>query len=161
VTFRTRLLLASLATLATGLGALLIIGNVLLRHEAGAQTRHLLQERAAAQLAALEVVDGRIRILESANDEALDRQAWILQDGAVIERPASVSAELDRVAVAFGRRGGVAQRSAGHDVELRTEPVRAGAGGPIAGSVVVALSVAPVERLEQLVLAGSPPSRRA
>jgi signal transduction histidine kinase len=155
VTFRTRLLLASLSTLAIGLGALLILGNVLLRHQVGTQTRDLLHERVAAQLATLTVVDGKIRVQEAVNDDALDRQAWILENGVVIERPAGISAALDRTAVALGRHRQAVQRSAGHDLELRAEPVRSDDGGPAVGAVVVAISVASVERLEKLVLIGS------
>ena len=150
MTFRTRLLLASLSTLAIGMGALLVLGNTLLDRQVTRQTRSLLRERSAAQLAALRVEAGRIDVGEPANDDVLDRQAWILEGRRVLERPADASPAVDRLAVALGRRGRIAYRTAPHDLELRAEPVP-GADG----AVVVAISTESVERLRQLVLIGS------
>jgi signal transduction histidine kinase len=155
VTVRRRLLLASLSTLALGLAVLVLLGNVLLRQHVGDQTEALLRERASAQLATLRVDNGRIQVQEAVNDDALDQQAWVLEGASVIERPATASPKLDRLAVAMGRRAQTQQRDVGHDTVLRVEPVRADDHGPVVGSVVVAVSVASVERLEQLVLIGS------
>jgi hypothetical protein len=46
MTFRGRLLLTSMLTLAVGLGALLLIGNVVLRERADAEQGGLLRSRA-------------------------------------------------------------------------------------------------------------------
>lgn len=155
MTFRTRLLLASLSTLAIGLASLLVLGNVLLDQQVKQQTRSLLRERTAAQLAALQVVDDRVVIGEPANDDALDRQAWILEGRRVLERPADASPRVDRIAVALGRRGRRALGHASGDIALRAEPVRADDGGRVVGAVVVALPTASVERLQGFVLGGS------
>ena len=61
MTFRTRLLATSLLTLVVGLGALVVAGNVLLAVQIHAQQSSLLQERAQALLASLEVRGGRDR----------------------------------------------------------------------------------------------------
>ena len=68
MSLRTRLLLTSLATLAVGLGALLVVGNVLLAARVQAETTSLLQARAEAQVAALSVAGGRLVARESPND---------------------------------------------------------------------------------------------
>jgi signal transduction histidine kinase len=149
VSFRRRLLAASLATLAVGLGALLIAGNVLLSHRVGDETEGLLSAHAQAQVAALDVTADGVRPRETPNDQQLDREAWILSGGKVIERPAAVAPAVDRLAVALGRARRTAEVEAPGDLKLRSEPVGR------AGAVVVALSTAPLERLQQEVLIGS------
>ena len=101
---RTRLQLASLLTLAIALGALLVVGNVLLRSGVDAQASSVLRARTDAQLAALIVTAHGLRVHESPNDQVLDRRSWVLDGDRVIERPAGISAQLDRVAVGLGRR---------------------------------------------------------
>ena len=78
MSLRTRLLLASLTTLTIGLGALLIVGNVLLRAGVRAQATSVLRARADAQVAALRVTDRRIEVRESPTDGVLDRSAWVI-----------------------------------------------------------------------------------
>src|SRR3954454_9001205 len=155
MTFRTRLLVASLSTLAVGVGALLVLGNVFLGHQADQETHHLLRERAAGQVAALRVGARGVTVRESPNDDALDRRAWILDGDRVVERPAGVNSEVDRLAVRLGRAGRVVERRAAGDVALRAEPVYPDGASNPAGSVVVALSVESVEQLEAAVLIGS------
>jgi len=75
VSFRTRLLVVSLTTLAVGLGALVVVGNVVFGARVRAETSNLLEARADAQLAALNVDAGRVRVNESPNDRVLDRRA--------------------------------------------------------------------------------------
>ncbi len=82
VSFRSRLLLDSLATLAVGLGALLVAGNVLLRQRVHAEASSLLRARAEAQIAALRVTRRACASARRANDGVLDRHAWVLDGGA-------------------------------------------------------------------------------
>ena len=118
MSFRTRLLVTALATLAVGLGALLVIGNVLLASGVRSEASALLQARAEAQMAALNVTGGSVApaTREPANDEALDRLSWVLDGRRVVERPADASAALDAEAVALGRagKGGGARRAGRH-----------------------------------------------
>jgi signal transduction histidine kinase len=151
MTFRTRLLLVSLSTLAIGLGALVVIGNVVFGARVRAEASSLLRARADAQLAAVTVQGGHVRVHESPNDAFLDRQSWVLQDGRVIERPRGVSAALDRAAIALGRQVGTRESEGPDDTRLRTQPVATAS----AGAVVVGLSVAPFETLQAEVLVGS------
>jgi signal transduction histidine kinase len=145
----------SLLTLASGLGALLALGAVLVRVGVIAQARSELRGRAEAQLATLRVVHGAVKVHESPNDETLDRRSWVIQGDNVLERPAGISTALDRAAVALARRPLPAQIDGPDDIRLRAVPVLAGRPRMRAGAVVVGYSMAPLERLEKEVLLGS------
>ena len=155
MSFRLRLLATSLLTLVIGLGALLVAGNVLLERRVDSEATSLLHARAQAQLAALTVTPRRIIVRDTPNDTLLDRQSWVLDDGRVIERPAGVPAALDRAAVALGRAGRRTERGGPHRTRLLALPVAAPGSSRPRGAVVVALSVRPLERLEQEVFVGS------
>src|SRR3954469_1297542 len=155
MSFRRRLLLTSLATLAIGLGSLLVAGNVLVARGVRSEASALLRARADAQLAALDVGAGAVSVRETANDEVLDRQSWVLAGRRLVESPTDASAALDGAAVALGRRGAVAERDGPGDVRLRARPVYAAGSATPSGSVVVALPLAPLERLRHKILLGS------
>ncbi|MEA2144166.1 MAG: two-component system, OmpR family, heavy metal sensor histidine kinase CusS, partial [Solirubrobacteraceae bacterium] len=155
MSFRARLQLSALATLVVGLGAVLIAGNVLLEHRVDSEATGLLRGRAEAQVAALAVTPAHVRVRETANDTVLDRRSWVLDADQVVERPAGASAALDRAAVALGRARRAAEQRGPAQTRLLAVPVWAPGRGDPAGAVVVALSVRPLERLEQEVLLGS------
>jgi signal transduction histidine kinase len=155
VSFRTRLVITSLVTLAVGLGALLVAGNVLLAQRVRSEATSLLRARAEAQIAALTVTPTKVVVRETPNDAMLDRRSWVIVDGRVVERPAGVSRELDRMAVAIGLQERTIERDGTDDLRLLAEPIRAPGTDTPRGAVVVALSVAPLENLQQLVLFGS------
>jgi signal transduction histidine kinase len=155
VTVRRRLLLVSLLTLAVGLGALLVLGNVLLRAGVRAQAEGILRARADAQLAELSVTPAGIRVRESSSDEVLDRSTWVLDGDRVVERPTGVSARLDRSAEAMGRQRRQAQRDAPGDMRLRAVPVPVPGSDQTAGAIVVGYAMAPLERIQHEVLMGS------
>lgn len=152
---RARLLLVSLLTLAMGVGALLIVANVLLRSGVSAQATSVLRARAEAQLAALRVTPTGIRVPDVPHDEALDQRSWVLFGDRVVERPLNVPPALDRGALALGRGRAGAERDGPDDIRLRSAPVTApGAARPV-GAVVVGYSLAPLERVQHEVLLGS------
>jgi signal transduction histidine kinase len=155
MTFRLRLLLTSLVTLAVGLGALLVAGNVVLERRVDSEATNLLHSRAQAQIAALTVTPTRVRVRETPNDTLLDRQSWVLDGDRVVERPAGISRELDRAAIALGRARRRVERGGPNRTRLLAVPVSARGAARPSGAVVVALSVRPLERLEQEVLVGS------
>src|SRR4051812_38575264 len=155
MSFRLRLLLASLATLVVGLGALLVAGNIVLGRSVDDEITSLLRARAEAQVAALSVTPGRVRARETPNDALLDREAWVLDGDRVVERPAAVAPSLDAVAVALGRARKATERSGPSRTRLLAVPVSAARGTPASGAVVVALSVRPLGRLGQEGLLGS------
>src|SRR6185503_4708259 len=153
MTFRRRLLASSMLTLVVGLGALLVVGNVVLGVSANNDQMRLLQTRVDAEIAALTVRDGHVVVRSSPDDQSLDREAWIFDGRRVVERPASGDPAVNRAAMRLGRAGRTAETRAGDDVAIRAEPVVA--GGRRVGTVVVAMSVEGVERLRRYVLLGS------
>lgn len=155
MSFRARLVVTSLVTLAVGLGALLVAGNVLLAQRVRSEATSLLRARADAQMAALSVTGNRVVVRETPNDATLDRRSWVIADGRVLERPTGVPAALDRLAVALGRQERTRQIEGTDDIRLLSVPIRTGGSRVPRGAVVAALSVAPLESLQQWVLLGS------
>lgn len=156
MSFRARLLLASLATLTIGLGALVVAGNVLLETRVNAEQSGLLKAQAEAQIAALTIsAAGRVVVRETPNDPTLDRGSWVFDRQRVLERPRGASAALARAALALGRTRRVVERDGPGDLQLRAQPVFAHRNRTPVGAVVVARSGAPLERVEQQVLIGS------
>jgi len=72
MSLRTRLLGVSLLTLAIGVGALLVVGNVLLRAGVHDQAQSVLRARAEAQLAALNITPTSVGVRNAPNDQSLD-----------------------------------------------------------------------------------------
>jgi signal transduction histidine kinase len=155
VSLRARLLVVSLLTLGAGLGALLALGDVLVHIGVNAQAASVLRGRAEAQLATLRVAHGAVHVRETPNDQALDRGSWVIEGGRVLERPAGISAALDRAATALARQWLPAQADGPDDLRLRAVPVLGGKPRRRVGSVVVGYSMAPLERLQQEVLVAS------
>lgn len=150
---RARLLLTALLTLAVGLGALVVAGNALLDRRVETEATALLRERADAELAALDLRGGHVRVREVPNDARLDRQAWVLEGDRVVERPRGAPPELDALAVQLGRRGVAAEAEDSNDVRVRAQPVVQ--GGRRLGVVVVAYDVNSLETLQKEVLIAS------
>jgi signal transduction histidine kinase len=155
VSFRNRVLLTSLVTLAVGLGALVVAGNVLLNARVHAEASSQLRAHAEAQLAALDVTGDRVRVRDAPNDAALDRRAWVLAGTRVIQQADNVSPTLGRLAIRLGRAGRAGEFDAPNDVRLRVEPIQQpGRRAPV-GAIVVATSTQALETLQKQVLFGS------
>jgi signal transduction histidine kinase len=155
VSFRNRVLLTSMVTLAVGLGALVVAGNLLLRARVHAEASSQLRAHAEAQLAALDLSGGRVRVRQAPNDAALDRRAWVLDGARVIERADNVSPALDRRAVRLGRTRRAGEVDAPHDIRLRVLPITAPGRRRPVGAIVVAFSIETLETLQREVLLGS------
>lgn len=155
MSFRTRLLAVALTTLAVGLGALLVIGNVLLGVREHSETSRVLRGRIDAEVAALDVRRTGIRVRETANDRALDRAAWVFDGGRAIERPAGASPALERAALALGRSTVATEVNGPNHFRLRVAPVVRPGGGQVVGAVVAGVSTTPVDHLRREVLVGS------
>jgi signal transduction histidine kinase len=152
---RRRLLLTSMATLVVGLGALLVLGNVLLAERARAETSNLLRANADSQVSALHVTPTGIHLRKTANDASLDARGWVLDGRRVIERPREASPALDGLAVRLGRAGRPIEIGGPGDTRLRVQPVRAPGSHRVVGAVVVVSSTESLEQLRKAVLLGS------
>ena len=154
MTFRLRLVLASMSVIVVGLGALLVLGNVLL---APARQGRDLDRRARATPTRSVRARGdgdRVSVRPTANDAALDRRGWVFDGDRVVERPAWCAGRA--------RPAGPAPRPCAQARRGRRPGRGARAGGPVrlaaparVGAVVVAYSVEPLERLQQTVLLAS------
>ncbi len=152
---RARLMLVSLTTLAVGLGALLVAGNVLLSKRVGAQISSVLRANADAQVSALSFSSGGVVVRPTPNDATLDRRSWVLAGDRVIERPDGASPRLHRAAVALGRAQRVAEVGGPDDTRLRAEPVLIPGTRRTGAFVVVAFSKVSLQRLQEGVAVGS------
>ena len=152
---RHRLLAVSLLTIAVGVGALLVVGNVLLRTGVRAQATSVLRGRAEAQLAALRISANGVGVAEAPNDQALDRRSWVFDGTRLIERPAGLSPALDRAAIALAAVTRTVERDGPADLRLRATPVVDPATGHRVGAVVVGYSMVQLEHLQHEVLIGS------
>ncbi|HZO35625.1 MAG TPA: HAMP domain-containing sensor histidine kinase [Solirubrobacteraceae bacterium] len=155
MSLRSRLLLTSLAALAVGLAAMLIVGNVLLDQRVHSEASTVLRANTDAQLSALDVTARGVSVRQTANDAVLDRRSWVLDGQRVIERPPRVSAELDRAAVALGRNATGAEIDGPDEIRLRATPIRAPRSSKVVGSVVVGFDTTSLERLQKIVLLGT------
>lgn len=154
MTFRSRLTLTAMVTLAVGLGSLLVIGNVLLARRVSAEVSSLLRARAEAEIAALSVGEQGVRVRETPNDTVLDRRSWVFSNGRLVERPSEVSDALNQAALSLGQVAAAVERDGPDEERLYARAVR-GPNGARAGTVVVAVSVRSLERLQREVLIGS------
>ena len=154
MSFRTRLTLVAMTTLALGLGALLVIGNVLLDRRVDDETSNLLSERATALSVALVVSDHGVHERKTVVEEVLERQSWVFSGGKVIERPAEAPAVLDAAATALKGSTRVREVGGPGETRLRAQPVRAPSGRQV-GTIVIAQSTAAVHDLQKKVVLGS------
>lgn len=155
MSLRARLLGISLLTLAIGVGALLVIGNVLLRTGVHDQAQSVLRARAEAQLAALNVTTTGVGVRDAPNDQSLDERWWVLDGDRVVERPNGVSPDLNRAAIALGRQRRTASLDGPGDIRLHTVPVTAPGSGRAIGAVVVGYSMEQLEDVQHEVFIGS------
>ena len=155
MSFRARLLVVSSATLALGIGTLLVFANLLLSVQVQHEASSVLAARAQAQIAALSVVGGQLRERAAPNEARLDRAAWIFAGGRRVESAPDAPAGLTAAAVALSRQPPGAERDGPAGQRLRVEPVFAGHPRRQVGAVVVAYAAHPLQVLQAEVLLGS------
>ena len=144
-------LVVALWVLVVSIAANLLLSAVLAR-----QADSVLQARAEATAATLQVAsDGRVTVDDSRSDRALDVGTWILSgDSTVVERPAGSSPALDRRATALAGNGLRAVDSGLADpVRLLALPVLD--RGRQVATVVTSTSLAPYRQVERLTLFGT------
>ena len=156
MSFRTRLLLVSLTTLAVGLGTLLVVGNVVLATRVRAETSSLLKARADAQLAAIDGQERpRGRPRERQRRRCSTASRGCSRTGRCSSGPPLSLRRSTGPPSRSARRGGRREIDGPDDVRLRSQPVFAPGTHTRVGAVVVGLAVEPFEALQNEVLIGS------
>jgi signal transduction histidine kinase len=154
LTLRGRVTLAAVLVLAAGLAGLAVLFNVLLANSLDSDASAVLRNRAAAQVATIDLSHGGVRAGEGPNDAALDRDAWVFADGRVVEKPAVASAAATRAAGDLAAVTRPTDRTLDQNIRLRAVPVR-GRDGARRGTVVVAVSLVPYEHIRHIALVGT------
>ncbi len=149
---RNRLLLIVLLALAFGLAAATLGFNILLAHTTAQDADAFLRQRADSELALLQVVNGRIRIAESADDTLSTSRIWIFHGDQPLEAPVSGPE------TAAAARSLVNAPRGFHNVPHTDERLYAVPivdGGRRVGTLVAGMSLAPYERTRWLALIAS------
>ena len=154
LSLRSRLLVAAVMGAAAFLAALTVGFNLILRAELRHDANDLLRQRAAAHLATLTVVDGRLRAAEAPDEASVDSQIWLYAGGRALERPNTGAREQRAAdALAAGARGRRFREVSATDTRLYAVPVvRAGRR---LGTLVAGTSLAPYERTAHIALLAS------
>ncbi len=144
MSLRTRVTLSTVAVLGAGLAIISIALNFLLAGRLSADADDVLANRAAAQIATLEVHDGALRVRESADDAALDEHAWVFDtQGRAIER-SPASGKLARAVGELKSVDAPTTVNPTEHVRLLARPIDG------AGVVVVGVSMDPYRHTERL-----------
>jgi signal transduction histidine kinase len=155
LTLRGRVTVATVAVLVVALAALSVLFNVLLSERLETDASAVLQDRADAQLATLDLSRRGLRPAERPSDFALDRDAWMLSGGRVVERPPGATRAAERRVVMLAAAASrPMERTVRGDVRLRAVPVR-GPHGERHGTVVVAVSLVPYLHTRRIALVGT------
>ncbi|HKE99794.1 MAG TPA: HAMP domain-containing sensor histidine kinase [Actinomycetes bacterium] len=150
---RGRIVLASVGTLALGVGALSITVNVLLARVLDADAATVLRARADAQLVTVPLTGDRVAVEESPGEEALDPYGWVFVHGRAIERAAAPPAVQQAVEALRTTRTS-SQVDVGR-LRLRAQPAYDADGRTQVGAVVVGLSLVPYQDTKRIALVGS------
>jgi two-component system, OmpR family, sensor kinase len=146
---RARVTVASVLVLALGLGVLSLAINLLLANRLAADASRVLRERTTAQLATVQLRDGRPQLTRSIGDQALDQQGWVFAGGRELEHP-PIGSRLDSRARAFAATARLPAEHSVGDVRLRAAALLDPVTHRRVGVVVVGVSVEPYERSQQL-----------
>lgn len=151
---RTRVAFATIGVLIVGLVVISVVFNVLLASRLSADASTVLRNRAAAERATLVVRDGRVQRDRARNDAALDHQAWIFQDGRLVEGPAAAFPYVRRAVDALAGVDRLTEQTIGDRIRLLAQPVgRPGAVGK--ATLIVGVPLAAYERTEHIALLGT------
>lgn len=136
--------------LALGLTALSAGFNVLLHQRLEADANAVLRTRAEAHRATLAETGGRLHVIETSHDEALDHQAWVFQGGVPVERATNASPAVEQAAQELAGVTRRTQRTVGN-----TRLLAVAVHHPADGTIVVGVSLVPYNHTERIALVGS------
>ena len=146
---RTRLLVACVLAVAAALTVLVGAFTLLLRHELESSAGDRARARATAELAAIQVGPGGMRVSEAPDSAAAEIPVWVFSGSSVIERP-HVSRRLDDAAARLTTSGDHSSLLDAPASHLYAVPVES--HGRRLGTVVAAVSLAPYHDTERAAL---------
>jgi two-component system, OmpR family, sensor kinase len=147
---RARLLLAFGIAVAIALTGLVASFNVVLRHNLSSAANDRARTRATAELSAISVRDGSLRVKEAPDAAAVDVPVWIFSGSTPVESPRG-GGQLDRAAAALA-----ATDASTRDVgETHLDAVPVVDHGKRLGTVVAAVSLVAYNDTARTVLIGS------
>lgn len=150
---RGHLLLSVLVALGIVLVVLTAGFNLVLADRLDGDANGVVQSRASAELAALQVSHDRITLGETPDGSAPDARIWVFQGARALESPSSSTAADDAAAAALAV-GGVARRDVPRtDTRLYALPVVR--SGRRLGAIVAGVSLAPYAQTRRTALVGS------
>jgi two-component system, OmpR family, sensor kinase len=149
---RRRLLLSVIAAVALALVLLLTAFNVFLSERLSADANNTLLSRASAELASLQVVGGRLTVVEAPDAAAPDAQTWVFAGRRPLEQPRAAPI-VERVAESLS--GGPRRTEDIEATDTRLYAIPVVSGGLRSGTVVAQASVAPYENTAAIALVGS------
>jgi two-component system heavy metal sensor histidine kinase CusS len=128
-----------------------VVFNVVLDRALQNDAKDSLRTQAAAASTTVDTRGGQVRVRESPNDAAVDRQVWVYQGFHPVER-APGDAELQHAADSIAGTSGFDDLP-GRGLRLYAAPITS--GGRRVGTVVVAQSLSTYDRTTDLTLLGS------
>jgi len=149
---RHRVFVVVVSSLAVAIAALVLGFNLILGHTLTSDSRDLARTRAAAQLALLTTVGGRLTVREAPDRAVADAYIWVFARGSTLERPRS-GAGAYAAARALARGPARYVDVPGTGIRLYAAPVLV--GGRRVGTVVAGVSLAPYEETRRLALIAS------
>ena len=149
---RERLFVTVVAAVGLALVAMIAGFNLLLQHNLSRNADQLLRARAAAELALVQTQNGRVVLGETADDAAVDSNAWVFSGSRTLEAPRAGS-ELAATARALAARAPAKTDVPKSDTRLYAAPVISGRRR--LGTVVAAVGLAPYEQTQRTALVAS------
>ena len=151
-TLRGRLTALATVSALVALVVLTLVFNVVLDHLLNADVNSRLRSQAAAAATTVIPQNGRLRLRESPDDSAVDRQVWIYEGKHAVERPPA-RRELQRAADGLAGTSGVYDSAGDDDIRLHSAAITD--HGRQIGTVVTGQSLAAYDRTSDVALFGS------
>ena len=149
---RGRLFVTVVAAVGLALAAMIAGFNVLLQHNLSRSADQLAHARATAELSLVRMHDGKLAVGETADDAAVDSNAWVFAGTRTLEAPRG-GAELATAAHALAARAPAKSDEKASNRRLYAVPIVS--SGRRLGTVVAAVALAPYEQTQRTALVAS------
>ena len=149
---RGRLFVTVVAAVGLALAAMIAGFNVLLQHNLSRSADQLAHARATGELSLVRMHDGKLAVGETADDAAVDSNAWVFAGTRTLEAPRG-GAELATAAHALAARAPAKSDEKASSRRLYAVPIVS--SGRRLGTVVAAVALAPYEQTQRTALVAS------